>query len=62
MQNARLIVAETRESIRKDFEIMCYGEHISLCFWSGKRENKIGGDRSQVIIMLVSLNTKLTSC
>ena len=41
MQKSRLIVTETEESVRTDFEITCYGEHISLCFWSGKRENKI---------------------
>ena len=41
MQKSRLIVTETGESVRKNFEITCYGEHISLGFRSGKRQNKI---------------------
>ncbi len=41
MQKARRIVTEAGEARRKDFEISCYGNHISLCFWSGKRRNQI---------------------
>ena len=41
MQKARLIVTEAGEPLRKDFEIWCYGQHISLCFWSGNRGNEI---------------------
>ena len=41
MEKARLIVTEAHESSRKDYEIRCYGEHISLCFYSGSRGNKI---------------------
>ena len=41
MEKARLIVAETEEWVCKDFEITCYGEHISLRFTFGKRRNKI---------------------
>ena len=41
MQKSRLIVTETGNSARKNYEITCYCEHFSLCFWSGKRENKI---------------------
>ena len=41
MQKARLIVTQVGESCRKDFAITCYGDHISLRFWSGSRRNKI---------------------
>ena len=43
MQEARLIVTEAEESYRKNLEIKYYmvHGHISLCFWSGSRENKI---------------------
>ena len=41
MQKSRLIVTETGESVRNDFEIMCYSQHFSLCFLSGKQRNKI---------------------
>jgi hypothetical protein len=41
MQKARLIVAGAPESCRKNFEITCYGEHISFRFCSGSRGNKI---------------------
>ena len=74
MQKSCLIVTETGESARTDFEIACYGEHISLCFCSGKRKNKIvvqvvegeihvrhvtTTDRSQVIIMFVFLKYQI---
>jgi hypothetical protein len=41
MQKARLIVTEAGGPRRGNFEITCYGDHISLCFWSGFRENQI---------------------
>ena len=39
MQKAR--VTKTRKSNRKNFEIICVGDHKSLCFWSGSRENQL---------------------
>lgn len=41
MQKALVIVTEATESRRKDFEIVCCGDHICLCFWSGSRGNQI---------------------
>ncbi|CAB4019451.1 Hypothetical predicted protein [Paramuricea clavata] len=41
MQKTSLIVTDTGESCRKDFEITCYGDHIALCFCSGSRGNRI---------------------
>ncbi|CAB4004425.1 Hypothetical predicted protein [Paramuricea clavata] len=41
IQKTSLIVTETGESCRKDFEITCHGDHIALCFWSGSRGNSI---------------------
>ena len=41
MQMAREIVTNTSESCRKNFQITCYGEHFSLRFRSGAKENQI---------------------
>jgi hypothetical protein len=38
MERARTTVTDAKESYRKNFEITCVGDHISLCFWSGSRE------------------------
>ena len=40
MEKASLIVKEIKESRRKNFEITCYSDHFSLCFWSGSRRNE----------------------
>ena len=40
MQMARLIVTKTSESCLRNFELTCYGEHFSIIFWSGSRQNK----------------------
>ena len=40
MQTSRFIATEAQEWCRKNLEITCYGEHISLVFWSGARQNK----------------------
>ena len=41
MQMARTIITETSLSCRKDLEITCYGDHVSYCFWSGSRGNRL---------------------
>jgi hypothetical protein len=41
MQKARLTVTKAKKSYRENFQIMCLGEHLSLCFWSGLRENRL---------------------
>ena len=38
---ARVIVSETSESRRKNFQITCTGDHINWCFYSGSKGNKI---------------------
>jgi hypothetical protein len=52
MQKARVIVTGTPESRRNNFEITCYGDHISLCFYSGARGNQlvvqVEGDKIRV--------------
>ena len=40
MQMARLVATEAEECCRKNFEMTCYGEHFSLVFYAGARENK----------------------
>ena len=40
MQMARETVTECSESCRKNFQITCDGDHISLCFWSGSKANR----------------------
>ena len=40
MQMAREIVTECSESCRKDFQITCYGDHLSLRFCSGSKKNR----------------------
>jgi hypothetical protein len=41
LAEALRVVLKTSESRRKSCEITCLGEHLSLCFWSGKRKNKL---------------------
>ena len=41
MERARTTVTDAKESYRKNFEITCVGDHISLRFWSGSRRNKL---------------------
>ena len=36
-----LIVSETPESRRRNFQITCTGDHINWCFYSGSEGNKI---------------------
>ena len=40
MQMSRFITTEAQEWCRRNIEITCYGEHFSLVFWSGARQNK----------------------
>lgn len=40
MQMARMITTEAQEWCRTNFEMTCYGEHFSLVFYSGARQNK----------------------
>ena len=40
MEKARLFVINAEKSRRKNFQITCYGNHITLCFWSGSRGNQ----------------------
>ena len=49
MQMARMIATEAQEWCRTNFEMTCYGEHFSLVFYSGARQNKfviqtVGGE------------------
>ncbi len=57
MQKARLIVTEAGEPRRKDFEIWCYGQHISMCFWSGNRGNQIVVQEEGEIYVTVTRET-----
>ena len=41
MQKVSLLVTETEEWCRENFEVTCYGEHFTRVFWSGARENKL---------------------
>ncbi len=54
MQRARRIVTEAKESCRRNLEITCYGDHITLLFWSGSRGNKIA-------VQLVDGETRVTT-
>lgn len=40
MQMTRFVVTEAQECCRKNCEIWCYGEHFSIGFWAGARQNK----------------------
>ena len=40
MQKARVVVSETPESRRRNFQITCT-DHINWCFYSGSEGNKI---------------------
>ena len=40
MQCTRQEVTERSESCLRNFQITCYGDHISLRFWSGSKENR----------------------
>ena len=49
MQMARMIATEAQQWCRANFEMTCYGEHFSLVFFAGARENKfviqvVGGE------------------
>ena len=48
------MVTDVQEVRRNNFEITCYGEHISLCFWSGSRENT-------VVVELVDEEIRITT-
>ena len=41
MQKVSLLVTETEEWCRENFEVTCYGEHFTRVFWSGSRRNKM---------------------
>ena len=45
MQTARLTVTKEESrflsGVLKDFELICYCEHFTLCFWSGSKANQI---------------------